>query len=223
MMQARAGMIQIAGGKLSIAATVAARYSAVRRQGFKDDQAGATFRGEENKIIDYQVQLVRGARATCASYGLFSLSLSLSLSLSNTHTHTHTFISYTHSLSIYKYQISAHAGRRLLLSCPGHRRHAHLLQYRVLKQVALVYATKFTGQWINNRLEGCVRAFDFVVLCAVVSVPFDWPDVMWQKEPFFRQSPLLSCALVLTPTTAMCLARTSCLTTLWRSTRARRG
>ena len=36
MMSARAGMVSIAGGKLAIAATIATRYSCVRRQGFVD-------------------------------------------------------------------------------------------------------------------------------------------------------------------------------------------
>ena len=83
MMQARAGMIEISGGKLAMAATIAARYSCVRRQGFIEDQQGMSHKAKENQIIDYQVQ-----------------------------------------------------------------------QYRVLKQIAIAYATKFTGQWINNRFEG---------------------------------------------------------------------
>ena len=36
MMQARASMVSGAGGKLAIAATIATRYSCVRRQGFVD-------------------------------------------------------------------------------------------------------------------------------------------------------------------------------------------
>jgi hypothetical protein len=57
MMQARAGMIQSAGGKLASGATIAARYSCVRRQGFVDD-GHVKFQSRENQIIDYQVQLV---------------------------------------------------------------------------------------------------------------------------------------------------------------------
>ena len=83
MMQARAGMIQTAGGKLGIAATIAARYSCVRRQGFEETSAGVSFKGKENQIIDYQVQ-----------------------------------------------------------------------QFHIFKQLAWAYTIKFSGQWINNRLEG---------------------------------------------------------------------
>ncbi|CAK9114223.1 A chain [Durusdinium trenchii] len=59
MMQARSGMASIAGGKLSIACTIAIRYSAVRHQGFSDAQEGQTFKAAENPVIDYQVQRYR--------------------------------------------------------------------------------------------------------------------------------------------------------------------
>lgn len=59
MMQARAGMIQIAGGKLGIAATIATRYSCVRRQGFADAKAGISYKSEERQIIDYGMQQYR--------------------------------------------------------------------------------------------------------------------------------------------------------------------
>lgn len=48
-------MVHGGGGKLAAAATVAARYSCVRRQGFVASDAGVSFRAPERKIIDYQV------------------------------------------------------------------------------------------------------------------------------------------------------------------------
>ncbi len=43
MMQARASMVSGAGGKLAIAATIATRYSCVRRQGFVDTSADVPY------------------------------------------------------------------------------------------------------------------------------------------------------------------------------------
>ena len=46
----------MAGGFLARGATIATRYSCVRRQGFKDTSDGVSFRSEERQIIDYGVQ-----------------------------------------------------------------------------------------------------------------------------------------------------------------------
>lgn len=40
---------------LAKGATIAIRYNAVRKQGFKNTQAGQSFKGEENQIIDYKM------------------------------------------------------------------------------------------------------------------------------------------------------------------------
>ena len=54
-------MVHGGGGKLAAAATIAARYSCVRRQGFVSGEAGVSFRAPERKIIDYQVHARRAA------------------------------------------------------------------------------------------------------------------------------------------------------------------
>lgn len=56
MMGARMGMVQGSGDALSIAVTIAVRFSAVRHQGFKSD---SSFKGEEYAILDYKYQQYR--------------------------------------------------------------------------------------------------------------------------------------------------------------------
>ena len=70
MMQARAGMVQIAGGKLAIASTVATRYSAVRRQGFMDTSQNVSYQSKETQIIDYQIQLFRLMKQVATAYAI---------------------------------------------------------------------------------------------------------------------------------------------------------
>jgi len=70
MMQARAGMCGIAGGKLAIAATIAIRYSCVRRQGFVDMAQDVPFKSEERKILDYQVQQYRLFKQLATAYAI---------------------------------------------------------------------------------------------------------------------------------------------------------
>ena len=67
-MQARSGMVSIAGGKLSIATTIAVRYSAVRRQGFKAGTSGGGHRAEESPVLDYQVQSYRVLKQLAIAY-----------------------------------------------------------------------------------------------------------------------------------------------------------
>jgi len=69
MMQARAGMTSAAGGILGIGATIAVRYSCIRVQGFKDNENG--YLGEENKILDYQVQAYRIMKQVAIAYGMW--------------------------------------------------------------------------------------------------------------------------------------------------------
>ncbi|KAH9255374.1 hypothetical protein BASA81_006493 [Batrachochytrium salamandrivorans] len=68
MMNARAGMVNIASGKLAIGATIAARYSCVRLQGFTSNASNVSFRSEENAIIEYQNQRYRVLKAVANSY-----------------------------------------------------------------------------------------------------------------------------------------------------------
>lgn len=70
MMSARAGMVSIAGGKLAIAATIATRYSCVRRQGFVDRSQNISYTSEENKIIDYQMQQYRLFKQIAIAYAI---------------------------------------------------------------------------------------------------------------------------------------------------------
>ncbi len=56
MMQARSGMTSLAAGRLSIACTIAVRYSCVRSQGFSDTREGQSFRAAESQVLDYGVQ-----------------------------------------------------------------------------------------------------------------------------------------------------------------------
>jgi len=55
MMTARVMMVAGASIFLSKAATIAVRYSAVRRQGFKESEKGQSYKSEQNKIIDYKM------------------------------------------------------------------------------------------------------------------------------------------------------------------------
>ena len=61
MMSARIALVGGAAGSLGRAATIAIRYSLVRRQGFQSSSAsGGSFRAPENQIIDYRMnQYVR--------------------------------------------------------------------------------------------------------------------------------------------------------------------
>jgi len=68
MMQARAGMISLAAGRLSIAATIAVRYSCVRHQGFTDTKEGQSFQASERAVIDYQVQSYRLFKQVAIAY-----------------------------------------------------------------------------------------------------------------------------------------------------------
>ena len=62
MLQTRAGMVSGSGAVLSEAATIAIRYSAVRKQGFVEPSK-AQFTSDQNKIIDYPVQRHRLLKA----------------------------------------------------------------------------------------------------------------------------------------------------------------
>ncbi|GBG31886.1 Peroxisomal acyl-coenzyme A oxidase 1 [Hondaea fermentalgiana] len=55
MITARVSLVSTACVFLSKGATIAIRYSAVRRQGFVDNAKGQSYRAEQNKIIDYNM------------------------------------------------------------------------------------------------------------------------------------------------------------------------
>ena len=69
MMGARAGMMAAAGGILAAGATIAARYSAVRLQGFQDTST-SDFQAPELKVLDYQVQRYRVLKQVAMSYAM---------------------------------------------------------------------------------------------------------------------------------------------------------
>jgi acyl-CoA oxidase len=56
MLFTRGNLIRQAGGALARAATIAARYSCVRRQGFLDNSSGSML-GEERVVMDYGMQV----------------------------------------------------------------------------------------------------------------------------------------------------------------------
>jgi acyl-CoA oxidase len=69
MMGARAGMMAAAGGILAAGATIAARYSAVRVQGFQET-ATNNYKSAEVKVLDYQVQRYRVLKQVALSYAI---------------------------------------------------------------------------------------------------------------------------------------------------------
>jgi len=81
MMMARAGAIGEAGGKLSIACTIAARYSCVRHQGFVDSSATASFTAKEFAVIDYQVQRYRVLKQVAVAYCLKAVGAQMGLAM----------------------------------------------------------------------------------------------------------------------------------------------
>jgi flavocytochrome c len=70
MMTTRASMVNTAAARLSQAATIAIRYSAVRQQGFKESGKSNSFKDAEYKIIDYRIQQYRLFKQLAYAYGL---------------------------------------------------------------------------------------------------------------------------------------------------------
>ena len=56
MIYTRAAMSRNSGNILAKACTVAARWSAVRKQGFKSSKSGVSYKSEEVCILDYKIQ-----------------------------------------------------------------------------------------------------------------------------------------------------------------------
>lgn len=67
MLQTRASMVSGSGAVLAEAATIAIRYSAVRKQGFVEPST-ANLHSEQNKIIDYPVQRHRLLKALSQAF-----------------------------------------------------------------------------------------------------------------------------------------------------------
>uniref|UniRef100_A0A7S1RMW9 Acyl-coenzyme A oxidase n=1 Tax=Alexandrium catenella TaxID=2925 RepID=A0A7S1RMW9_ALECA len=68
MMSTRVAFVNMSGHSLGQAATIAVRYSCVRRQGFKDTQAADPLASGEHMVMDYKVQQYRAFKALALSY-----------------------------------------------------------------------------------------------------------------------------------------------------------
>jgi acyl-CoA oxidase len=70
MLKTRVALTNTAGASLAKACVIAARYSALRHQGFKNTDHSTQFNSAENQILDYQVQLYRVLKWTSCAYAL---------------------------------------------------------------------------------------------------------------------------------------------------------
>lgn len=71
MMLARTSIVGIAYKECAKAVTIAVRYSAIRKQGFKDSTGDAGIeKGEEHAVLDYQMQRYRTFKALSLAYCL---------------------------------------------------------------------------------------------------------------------------------------------------------
>lgn len=70
MLKTRVALTNTAAGALAKACTIAARYSAVRHQGFLDTRADQDYSSPEGQILDYENQLFRVLRWTSTAYAL---------------------------------------------------------------------------------------------------------------------------------------------------------
>lgn len=68
MISTRAMMVITAGARLAQAATIAIRYSLVRRQGFKDTNKGVSYLTEEHPIYDHKIQRYRLMKNLSSAY-----------------------------------------------------------------------------------------------------------------------------------------------------------
>lgn len=71
MISTRAMMCMTAGARLAQAATIAIRYSIVRRQGFIDTNKGVSFKTSEHPIIDHKIQRYKLFKYLSGAYVLF--------------------------------------------------------------------------------------------------------------------------------------------------------
>lgn len=70
MIFTRGAMLKSAGGYLARAATIAVRYSCVRKQGFVEHKKSISYTAPERAIIDYQVQRYRVLRQLANAYAI---------------------------------------------------------------------------------------------------------------------------------------------------------
>lgn len=68
MMTIRSSMVAMAGNALATAATIAVRYSCIRKQGFKDSTSDSPLSGGEYVIMDYKIQQYRIFKALSHSF-----------------------------------------------------------------------------------------------------------------------------------------------------------
>lgn len=68
MMATRAMMVNTAGGRICQAATIAVRYSCVRKQGFESSKSSISYQSPEVKIIDHKIQQYRLMRGLANGY-----------------------------------------------------------------------------------------------------------------------------------------------------------
>jgi flavocytochrome c len=70
MMTTRANMVTTGAGRLCQAATIAIRYSCVRRQGFVDSNSNVSYKTQELKIVDHKIQQYRLFKQLAIGYAL---------------------------------------------------------------------------------------------------------------------------------------------------------
>lgn len=70
MVYTRGSMIRTSGGYLARAATIAIRYSCVRRQGFLQTKGTPTFKAPERQVLDYRMQKYRLFKQLATSYAI---------------------------------------------------------------------------------------------------------------------------------------------------------
>ena len=70
MIQTRAMMCNTSAGRLAQSSTIAIRYSAVRKQGFKNTKAGVSYLTPEHSILDHQIQQYRLLKQLATAYAL---------------------------------------------------------------------------------------------------------------------------------------------------------
>jgi acyl-CoA oxidase len=70
MIGARVQLVAGSAVALSKAATIAIRYNCVRKQGFKDTNAGVSFRSEENAIMDYKLNQFKLLKELSLSFAI---------------------------------------------------------------------------------------------------------------------------------------------------------
>lgn len=71
MIATRAMMVITAGARLAQAATIATRYSLVRKQGFVDTKKGVSYKTDEHSIFDHKMQRYKLMKQIAAAYVVF--------------------------------------------------------------------------------------------------------------------------------------------------------